>query len=173
MRQINKVLKYNALHHWHNNSNSPSKHTTMKTTTPFKIFTVDDDLFTAHLLRQLLQQQGYDDVTVFASGVAMLHELHQKPQVILLDHQMDDLDGFETLKKIKRFDPNVFVVMVSAQEDMQTALNTLRYGALDYLAKNNNMAHDLAAVMTRIEDIAAQLRQKRPSLLNQILSTIL
>jgi len=145
----------------------------MKTTTDFTIFAVDDDLFTAHLMRQHLHQLGYNNITIFSSGVDMLHELHRKPQIILLDHQMDDLDGLETLKKIKRYDPNAFVVMVSGQEDMQTALNTLRYGALDYVAKNENMERELAAVMARIENISAQLRRKRPSLLHQILSVVL
>lgn len=145
----------------------------MKTTTDFKIFAVDDDLFTAHLMQQVLQQSGYNDVILFGSGTEMLHKLHLRPQIILLDYMMDDLNGLETLKKIKRFNPDIFVVVVSAQNDMQAALNTLRYGALDYVAKNENMERELAAVMTRIESLYEQLNRKRPSLLHQIISVVL
>ncbi|MBK7805811.1 MAG: response regulator [Saprospiraceae bacterium] len=64
-----------------------------------KIFIADDDIFTSAIFKQHLHNLGYDDVTCFSDGTSCLNELTEKPGIVLLDHQMDDLNGFEVLKK--------------------------------------------------------------------------
>ncbi len=118
-----------------------------------KIFITDDDFFTLSLVKQHLQNLGYDDVTCFSDGTSCLNHLTEKPNIILLDHQMDDLNGFEVLKKIKRFDPNIYVVMVSGQEDMTTALDSLKYGAFDYIIKGADTHDKITKVLAKIDEI--------------------
>lgn len=145
----------------------------MKHNQQMKCFIVDDDLFTANLFKKIISQKGYKDVTIFPSGVEALNELHHQPKVILLDIQMEILNGFEVLKKIKRVLPDVYIIMVSGQDDMKMALDTLRYGALDYVIKNENAEQEILKALTKIEAIEESLRKKRPSLLRKLTSVFI
>ncbi|MEN7549942.1 response regulator [Rapidithrix thailandica] len=138
----------------------------------FKIFLVDDDVFTLNLYQQHLNNLGFFDVSTFHSGTACLEELMQKPDVIFLDHNMDTLTGFDVLKKIKRFDPNVFVVMVSAQEELKIAVDALKYGAFDYIIKGDQEVEKMRQVLNRITQVLELLKKEKPSFWKKILSYI-
>ncbi len=115
-----------------------------------KFFIVDDDRFCASVYEQYLKNHNYEDVTSFSNGEECLDELHQKPDIIFLDHNMEDMNGFEVLKKIKRYDPNIYVIMVSAQENIDTAVNALKYGAFDYLVKDANVCEKMTETIQKI-----------------------
>jgi DNA-binding NtrC family response regulator len=138
--------------------------------TEFKIFLVDDDAFSLALYEQTLRSLGCTQISTYNNGTDCLNALIEKPQVIFLDHNMDNLTGFEVLKKIKRFDPNIYVVMVSGQENMQQALDALRFGAFDYLIKGENETEKMQSVLTRIAQVQDLLKKKRPSFLNKLIA---
>lgn len=134
------------------------------------IFLVDDDLFSLNIYRQGLENLGYHKVSLFLNGTICLNNLNQKPDIIFLDHNMDDLTGFEVLKKIKRVDPNVFVVIVSAQENMKIAVDALKYGAFDYIIKGDNEIEKMQNVIERMESIKQEIKKANPSFMQKILS---
>lgn len=140
----------------------------MKTTT--KIFLVDDNLFSLNLYQKALETTGYTDLSLFINGTACLNNLSKKPDVIFLDHNMEDLTGFEVLKKIKRFDPNIYVVIVSAQESMTTAVDALKYGAFDYIIKDENELTKMKQVLIRIECIQEEIKKANPTFIQKVLS---
>ena len=133
-----------------------------------KIFVVDDDVFTSAIFKQHLQNLGYDDITCFSSGTLCLNHLQERPDIILLDHEMGDLTGFDVLIKIKRFDPNIYVVMVSGQEDMMTAIDSLKYGAFDYIIKGDDTTDKITKVMERIGEIHRLIQQKKNNPFNKL-----
>lgn len=135
-----------------------------------RIFIVDDDLFSLNSYEQGLKGHGHTHVETFDNGSLCLNRLHEKPKVIFLDHQMNGLNGFETLKKIKRYDPDIYVVMVSGQEDMKTAIDALKYGAFDYIIKNGGEVNRMQEVLERIGRIEDEFRRQNPSLLRKLLS---
>lgn len=135
-----------------------------------KIFVVDDDRFHLEMMEQILRSNEAIEVVLFEDGIKCLQEIHQNPAVVFLDHQMDEYTGYETLKKIKRHNPNIFVVMVSAQESIQTAVDALKYGAFDYLQKDINLDHKIIKVLKQIEMVKEQLKTRKPSLLKSILN---
>jgi len=135
-----------------------------------KVFVVDDDRFHLELMEQLLINQGIQDVVLFENGMDCLMEIHQEPSIIFLDHQMDVYSGYETLRKIKRHNPNIFVVMVSAQEEIQTAVNTLKHGAFDYLQKDLQLEDNVVSVLQRIEEVKEILKARKPSIFKSIVS---
>jgi len=108
----------------------------MKSNSEFSIFFVDDDPFFLSVCEQYLINLGYSNITKFGSSVDFLNRLEQQPDLVLLDYCMDSLNGIETLKKIKRFNPNALVVFISGQENIDIAVNALKYGAFDYLIKS-------------------------------------
>jgi len=135
-----------------------------------KIFLVDDDLFSLNLYTKILENLAYKDLVTFTSGTQCLEKLSQKPKIIFLDYQMDDISGFEVLKKIKRYNPNIFIVMLSGQDNMKIAIDTLKYGAFDYIIKGDNEADKISKVLERIEILEDQIRKDNPSFLQKLLS---
>jgi DNA-binding NtrC family response regulator len=140
----------------------------MEQTKNFKIFLVDDDSFNLHLTYQHIESLGYTDVTLFQSGTDCLNNLVSNPTIIFLDHNMDDMNGFEVLKKIKRFDANIFVVMFSGQEDMETAVDSLKFGAFDYIIKGAEDFSRITKVLERITSIQELLDKSKPSIWKKI-----
>lgn len=136
-----------------------------------KIFLVDDNLFSLNLYHKSLETAGYTDVSLFTNGSLCLNNLHQKPDIIFLDHNMDDdLNGFEVLKKIKRVDPDIYVIIVSAQESMGTAIDSLKYGAFDYIIKNEQEIKRMTSVLQRISAIKEAIKQQNPTFIQRVLS---
>ncbi|MCX8210767.1 MAG: response regulator [Lewinella sp.] len=121
-------------------------------------FIVDDDPFVGLLYKKHLSNLGFRDLHHFYSGVECLDNLHLNPEIVLLDHQMSQVNGFEVLKKIKRSSPDAAVIMVSGQKDMATALNALKYGAFDYIIKDNTETVKIEDALKRL----AKLRSLRP-----------
>ena len=132
------------------------------------VFVVDDDRFHIEIMKQILSDAGIENIKCFESGVECLNEIHQNPDVIFLDHQMDVYNGYVTLRKIKRYNPNTFVIMVSAQEDIETAVDTLKYGAFDYIKKNENLESNIKSVLVKVTAIRELLKERKPSLLKRI-----
>lgn len=137
-----------------------------------KVFVVDDDRFHLEMMDQILRNIGFDEISLYTNGVDALKEIHMNPSIVFLDHQMDELQGFEILRKIKRSNPNIFVVMVSAQEDIQVAVSSLKYGAIDYLQKDMFLESNIRDVVDRIEKLREALKAKKPSLLKSILNVM-
>lgn len=135
-----------------------------------KIFVVDDDTFHLELMQQILKSKGFEEIIPYESGMDCLQEIHQNPCVVFLDHQMDVYSGYETLRKIKRHNPNIFVVMVSAQEEIETAVNTLKHGAFDYLQKDEKLEEKVIHVLERIEEVKELLKARKSSIFQSILN---
>ena len=135
-----------------------------------KIFLVDDDPFISELFNHHLDALGYQDLTIFNSGISALNHLIEQPEIIFLDYQMDTLNGFELLQKIKRFNPNILVVMVSGQDDMSIPINSLKYGAFDYIVKGKNELEKVEEVLGRIEIYLSSLAASQSTLLKNVRS---
>lgn len=131
----------------------------MTTTTPTKIFLVDDDPFMIELNRQHLNNLGYTDISFFTDGQTCLNHLVEMPDVVFVDYNMDHMDGLTLLKKIKRFDPNIFIVFVSAQEQLEVAVDALKFGAFDYIIKGDQAASRIAMVMSKIAQIREEMKR--------------
>lgn len=136
----------------------------------FKFFIVDDDIFCANMYEQYIRNMNYNDITYFSNGTDCLDNLYHKPDIIFLDHNMEDITGFEVLKKIKRFNPNIYVVMVSGQENIKTAVDALKYGAFDYLIKDDTVCDKMTLIIQKIIEVQEQLRKSNPTLIQKLLS---
>lgn len=137
-----------------------------------KIFVVDDDMFHLEVMQHILRSMGNEEIAVFENGMDCLLEIHQNPQIVFLDHQMDIYSGFETLRKIKRHNPNIFVVMVSAQGEIQTAVDSLKYGAFDYLQKDEKLEEKVHKTLQKIAEVKELLRDRKTSVWKTILNFI-
>lgn len=133
-----------------------------------KVFIVEDDAFTCLLYKKQLANLGFSDVLHYFNGKDCLDNIHLNPDIILLDHQIGDVTGLELLGKIKRHNPNCFVIMVSAQEDMATALNALKQGAFDYIIKGREDMQFIERTLSRLSQLKEALVPKQHSLIKRL-----
>lgn len=142
----------------------------MENSNQFKFYIVDDDIFCAHMYEQYLLNLNYTDITYFDNGIDCLNNLDQNPDIIFLDHNMEDITGFEVLKKIKRQNPNIYVVMISGQENIKTAVDALKYGAFDYLIKDDMVCDKLNSIINKIIKVKEELKKSNPTIVRRFLS---
>ncbi len=103
-----------------------------------KIFAVEDDPTYKKFLAYILGLNPDFEVKLFSSGQECIQNLHLKPSIIALDYSLPDMSGEEVLNRIKKFDPSIQVIIVSAQENVGTAVQLLKSGAYDYIIKNED-----------------------------------
>lgn len=127
-----------------------------------KIFLVDDDPFSLTMYAAYLDGQGYKNVSSFASGEAVLDKLKEEPSIVLLDHQPGNISGLEVLDRIKRYNPNIYVVFMSSQEEKKLALASVKAGAFDYITKEAAVLPKITEVMNRIFTVQDYLNKKNP-----------
>ena len=142
----------------------------MEKRTQFKFFIVDDDFFCASMYEQFLTSMGYSNITYYNNGIDCLKNLDEQPDIIFLDHIMDDITGFEVLKKIKSYNPNIYVIMVSGQETIKTAVDALKYGAFDYIIKDNAVCDKMGIIINKIILIKEEHNKLDQNFIQKLLS---
>lgn len=115
-------------------------------------FIVDDDPFFSSLIAKKLNNIGYDKIEVFNTGVECILNLKMKPSIVLLDYQMEKMNGMDILNEIKRIDPLIHVIMVSSQEKVNIALKLIENGAYSYIQKSSNDINQIDEIINRIEN---------------------
>lgn len=99
------------------------------------ILVVDDDISHCTILQALLRGWGYR-VALAYNGVQALDQVRQTVfDLVLCDIRMAEMDGIETLKEIKTWNPSIPVLIMTAYSSVDTAVEALKSGALDYLIK--------------------------------------
>ncbi|HWN12457.1 MAG TPA: sigma-54 dependent transcriptional regulator [Candidatus Dormibacteraeota bacterium] len=100
-----------------------------------KILVVDDEAEIRSLLAAVLQNKGYEVVTVEDGAAALQAVPRERPAVILMDLSMPRMNGMDALPEIKRLDAEVPVIICTAHADLATAVRAMKLGAYDYLTK--------------------------------------
>ena len=127
----------------------------MKTENQIKLFLVDDDaLFLKALEIEFLQHADFA-IETFATGELCLQHLSKNPDVVILDYHLDGIDknamnGLETLDKIKAFNSDIPVVMLSSQDSIDIAINCMHHRAFDYVVKSETSFMRLQKIITSI-----------------------
>lgn len=104
---------------------------------PALVLVVDDEVRNVKLLETLLHADGHATISARNGKEALVSVLANKPDLILLDIMMPDMDGFETVARLKA-DPRtqpVPVIMVTALDDRESKLRALQAGAEEFLSK--------------------------------------
>ncbi len=100
-----------------------------------KMMLVDDEERFLSTTRKLLEKKGFE-VETASSGSEALEMLRIKPvHVVILDVKMPGMDGVATLREIKRQFPMVEVIMLTGHATVESAIDGLKSGAVDYLMK--------------------------------------
>lgn len=101
------------------------------------VFVVEDDPVYSKMVRYIMELNPDYRVHSFTSGKACIDNLHLNPAVISLDYSLPDLTGEEVLQKIKAYNSDTAVIILSGQQDIATAVKLLKQGAYDYITKDD------------------------------------
>ena len=124
------------------------------------ILLADDDVDILDLLGEYLAAQGYL-VTAVQSGAAALQVIKgHRPDIVLLDLWMPEMDGLTTLRRIVAADPTLPIVMVTGNQDDSVTAFALRSGACDYVPKPLDFKY-----LDEVLDIQLALRAPRRDVL--------
>jgi two-component system OmpR family response regulator len=117
------------------------KYKQMKNENKIKLFLVDDDTVFLKLLEIEFLQNADFDIETYPTGEICIENLSHNPDVIILDYHLDGIDrdamnGLDTLDKIKTFNPEIPVIMLSSQDRIDVAINCMHHKAFDYVVKS-------------------------------------
>lgn len=117
-----------------------------------KIIIVDDEKILRISLKDNLTDAGFN-VIDFENPFSVLEEIsRRKYHVVLTDIKMPQINGIELLKKIKEINPEIHVIVMTAYGSIDTAVESMKYGAYDYISKPFKI-EELIFKLNRIEEI--------------------
>ena len=125
------------------------------------ILVVDDSPAICRAISEVLAGHGYD-ISMAHSGLDAISAAKiQKFALITLDVEMPGMAGIETLRILKAYDPDLFVIMVSGLSALQTALQAIRQGAYDYINKPFDPEDMLLSVQRALRQRALLLENRK------------
>ena len=119
---------------------------------PFKIFVVEDSEWYNRLLVHTLSLNPDFEVKSFLNGRDFLNSLFEAPDIVTLDYRLPDMTGLDILKRIREEGNDIQVILISEQEDIDTAVNLLKLGAYDYITKSDDIKDRLLNTVKNIKD---------------------
>ncbi|MBS0183905.1 MAG: sigma-54-dependent Fis family transcriptional regulator [Nitrospira sp.] len=130
------------------------------------ILVVDDEEAIRTSLRSILEDEGYD-VSIAANGLEALKIYGtDPPDLMILDIWMPEMDGLETLRRVKEFVPTTQVMMISGHGSIETAVKAIKLGAYDYIEKPLSLENVTLRVKHALEQF--RLAQENRSLRTKV-----
>ena len=100
------------------------------------ILICDDVAFMRMMIKDILTKNGYNIAGEAENGAKAVEKYNElKPDLVLMDITMPEMDGIEALKKIKAGDPNAMVIMCSAMGQQAMVIESIQSGAKDFIVK--------------------------------------
>jgi DNA-binding NtrC family response regulator len=130
-----------------------------------KIFIVDDERIVRVTTADDLRDAGHN-VMEFSSAQAALQHLSEtdsEVDIILTDLKMPNIDGLEFLARVKKINPDIVVLLMTAHATVQTAVEAMKLGAYDYISKPFNIEELLLTIerIKEVREVKAENKQLR------------
>jgi len=136
------------------------------------ILVVDDEESITFFLTRLLKKGGYSVESANSSTEALKMVEEENYGVVLLDIMMPEMDGIEFLEKIKESNPDVYVIMMTANANVDYAISSLKLGARDFIKKPYSNEEILGAVEKGVESIKKEQGEEELILSRELLENL-
>lgn len=123
---------------------------------PAVLFVIEDDKIFLEMISDYVSAKfPYLKIHRFENGEEALQQLQLDPKIIILDYHLnskkrDAQNGLEILRIIRKHDPAMRVLMLSSQDDPEVAANVMKYGAYDYIVKNESAPYRLENILKHL-----------------------
>src|SRR5918994_5565252 len=140
--------------------------------TPRSVLVVDDEPEIRSLLTDLLKEEGYQARTADSGAKAIAEIAKKMPDLVLMDVKLPDQDGIALLRQLKRDEPELEVIVMTAFGGSSTAIKAMEHGAYDYVTKpfeidellvalkrvfeHADMSHEVSALRLELGKSAAE-----------------
>lgn len=120
-----------------------------------KLFLVDDDVVFLRLLEIQFLDHGDFEIETYTTGEQCVENLFHLPDLIILDYLFDhfgqeEMNGIETLDRIKAYNPEMPVIMLSEQDRIEVAVDCMHHAAYDYVVKSETAFIRLQKIITSL-----------------------
>ena len=124
------------------------------------IFLIDDEPIQNEMLKDYIAERFQYKIKTYGSGEDAMKEMNLKPDIIVLDfhlnaHLPNAQNGVEVLKKIKEVHPAAQVIMLSGQDKLEVAVDSMKYGAYDYVIKGETAFSRMENILNNLNELSA------------------
>ncbi|HKM93954.1 MAG TPA: response regulator [Prolixibacteraceae bacterium] len=117
------------------------------------IFVVEDNRVYNKLIVSYLKANKFTNLMPFYTGEDVINNLYRNPDIIIQDFMLDGMNGIDVLKKAKEMDTNIEFIFLSGQDNIDVAINTMKYGAYDYIVKDQMALKKMVNKINKIQSV--------------------
>lgn len=122
------------------------------------IFLVDDEPMQNEMLKDHLSSRFQYKLKTYENGEDAIKDMHLQPAIVVLDfhlnaHLPNAQNGVDVLKRIKEIAPATDVIMLSGQDKIEVAVNSMRYGAYEYVIKGETAFSRMENIINNIIEL--------------------
>lgn len=121
----------------------------------FLIFVVENNKVYNHLVSEYIKKQGFLNVRSIISGEECvdLVKKGEMPNIVIQDYSLDGMNGLDVLRKVKKLSPKSEFIFLTSNENMEVAVNTIKFGAYDYIVKDKMALEKVVYKMRKIDQM--------------------
>jgi DNA-binding NtrC family response regulator len=131
-----------------------------KTDNPL-IFVVEDNQMYNKLVVSYLKTNKFTNVESYLSGEEALKNMDKNPNIVIQDYLLEGMTGIEVLIKAKKSNPAVEFIFLSGQDSIDIAINSMKYGAYDYIVKDQMALQKLVNKINKINSVTELVKSNQ------------
>jgi len=137
------------------------------------IYVVEDNKVYNKLVVGYFNKNGFPNVKSFFSGKDCVREVKngEQPEIIIQDYYMDEMNGIEVLKRVKKLSPKTEFIFLTGNESTEVAVNSMKYGAYDYIIKDEVALDKANDKIQKILNVK-QLKRKNKTIKKYMIVTV-
>ncbi|HAQ20420.1 MAG TPA: hypothetical protein DCR40_14495 [Prolixibacteraceae bacterium] len=125
------------------------------------IFVVEDNQMYNKLVVSYLKTNKFTLVESYLSGEEALKNMDKNPDIVIQDYLLEGMTGIEVLIKAKKSNPNVEFIFLSGQDSIDIAINSMKYGAYDYIVKDQMALQKLVNKINKINSVTELVKSNK------------
>ncbi len=125
------------------------------------IFVVEDNKVYNKLIVNYLNSNKFTNVKAFYTGEDCVENIKLSPDIIIQDYLLEGMNGIDVLKKVKKIKPETEFIFLSGQDSMDVAINTMKYGAYDYIVKDQMTLEKMVNKVNQILSVRSLKKSKK------------
>lgn len=125
------------------------------------IFVVEDNHMYNKLVVSYLKTNRFSNVESYLSGEEAMKNMYKNPNIVIQDYLLEGMTGIEVLIKAKKMNPNVEFIFLSGQDSIDVAINSMKYGAYDYIVKDQMALQKLVNKIHKINSVSELVKTNK------------